>query len=391
MGLEACCDAKMQNIETFKITFHDFSFYPFAKHPLRKLFALQFNLRHIELHAMLIWKDHDIANCLQLMLDAQIVHSSLRSLIVHNFVILPSNDEAQQLKQHKTSNVVMLKSAQILGEFLIKCKNLKCFRWYFEQKFATIHTCYGIYIAFVQIYFKSSQLTEYGIEDLHLPSFPHSVKSEEQMLYAHIVSKCLRLRRLHYRGDFRMIDWKMMQTKKLRLEHLSLEYLRAPNELFTDCFVCCGESLKFLSLDTASLGGSGWYHQSDELANFVIPYFRSKCLAKLEKMEIIVKFLEEASLFAFLSKAKYLKRIRCITIIAQSFDGNLKNEDLRKYIAQFIGTGRMEFTLSIKSQFYASTKILSAVRLSENDGSRILIDREQWKRKKRNKIVADVC
>merc|ERR1740123_871692 len=183
----------------------------------------------------------------------------------------------------------------------------------------------------------------------------------------------------------------MMQTTKLNLEHLSLEYLRAPNELFTDCFVCCGESLKFLSLDTASLGGSGWYHQSDELANFVIPYFRSKCLAKLEKMEIVVKFLEEASLFAFLSKAKYLKRIKCIAIIAQSFDGNLKNEDLRKYIAQFIGTERMEFTLSIKSQFYASTKILSAVRLSENDKNRILIDREQWKRKKRNEIVADVC
>merc|ERR1719410_1202623 len=111
--------------------------------------------------------------------------------------------------------------------------------------------------------------------------------------------------------------------------------MRSTTESFTDCFLSCGQNLKSLSLDTASLAASGWYHQNDELANFIIPYFRSKSLPNLEKMSVTVKFLEESSLFSFLSKAKYLKSIRSIAVIAQSFNGNLKNEDLKKYIGQF--------------------------------------------------------
>merc|ERR1712228_634764 len=183
-----------------------------------------------------------------------------------------------------------------------------------------------------------------------------------------------------------MIDWKMMSAKSPNLENLRLDPMRSTTESFSDCFVSCGQSLKSLTIDTASLAASGWYHSDDELANFVIPYFRSKPLLNLQVMEVTVKFLDEVSLFSFLAKSKYAKCLKSIVINAQSFNGNLKNEDLRKCIAQFMGSQQFEFRLSIKSQFYASERVISVLRLSENDGFRIVIDRERWKRKKKSKM-----
>merc|ERR1712228_634662 len=97
-------------------------------------------------------------------------------------------------------------------------------------------------------------------------------------------------------------------------------------------------------------------------------------------------FLDETSLFLFLSKLKYAKRLKSISINGQSFNGILKNEDLRKYIGQFMCTHQLKFRLSIKSQFYSSERVLCVLRLSENEDYRIVIDREHWKRKKKLKM-----
>ena len=74
----------------------------------------------------------------------------------------------------------------------------------------------------------------------------------------------------------------------------------------------------------------------------------------------------------------------------RSINGNLKNEDLRKYVGQLMGTQEFEFKLSIKSQFYASERVICVLRLSENEDNRIVIDRERWKRKKKLKVKKEI-
>ena len=66
--------------------------------------------------------------------------------------------------------------------------------------------------------------------------------------------------------------------------------------------------------------------------------------------------------------------------VKRSFNGTLKNEDIRKYIGQFVGKQRFMFSLCIISQFYSSSRILKAVRLCDNKG--IEIDKSKWKKKK---------
>merc|ERR1712156_1181196 len=110
------------------LNFHDFSFSTFTVHPLKALLSQQRALKEIELMATVHWKEHDIADCLSLFLRTD-VHETLESLILHNFVIPPSKEELVALKQHR-DEMLMLRSAKVFGEFLVKCRRLRTFRWY---------------------------------------------------------------------------------------------------------------------------------------------------------------------------------------------------------------------------------------------------------------------
>eukprot|EP01084_Bolivina_argentea_P123228 218381_1 len=52
-----CVKINMRDIQQLIIKFHDFSFYSFNQHPLKRLFKLQRNLSKIELNAMINWKE----------------------------------------------------------------------------------------------------------------------------------------------------------------------------------------------------------------------------------------------------------------------------------------------------------------------------------------------
>ena len=310
--LSECFKCSMRHVERLRIlNFHDFSFYSFTDHPLRALLAQQAALREIELMATVNWKEHDIADCVSLFLRTDI-HETLQSLILHNFVITPSKEELSALRDGDGS--MMLRSAKVFGEFLVKCGCLRTFRWYTDH----IHrqyTCHGIQSAFCGIYLPSLAGNGGGIEDLHLPSFPLSYQEEERALYRDLVHK-LKLKRLHFRGDLSIMDWRAMGRHSESMEHLHLNPSRTTNESFTACFTECGASLKYLVIDTMTMASSGWY-QNDELTNFILPYFRGRYLKNIQQIDVTVKFLEEGSLFSFLLKCKCARSLQKLTINAQ--------------------------------------------------------------------------
>jgi len=273
---------------------------------------------------------------------------------------------------------MMLRSAKVFGQFLVKCTGLRTLRW-FTEHIHRQYTCHGIATAFCGIYLPSLSASKCnGIEDVHLPPFPLSYRNEERVLYREMVSR-LKLKRLHFRGDLSIMDWKAMGACSERLEYLHLNPSRTTNESFTECFTECGGNLKYLKVELAAVSSSGWY-QNDELTNFILPYFRGKYLKHIQQIDITVKFLEEKSLFSFLLKCKYAHSLQRLTINAQSFNGTMRNEDIRKYIGQFVGNQQFEFTLIIQSQFYPSRRVLNVCRLSGNKG--IDIDKESWKSKR---------
>eukprot|EP01084_Bolivina_argentea_P157146 273852_1 len=59
--LNKCCKINMRDIKMFHIRFHDFSFYSFNKHPLKRLLIKQRCLCKLQLNAILHWKEHDIS------------------------------------------------------------------------------------------------------------------------------------------------------------------------------------------------------------------------------------------------------------------------------------------------------------------------------------------
>ena len=66
----------------------------------------------------------------------------------------------------------------------------------------------------------------------------------------------------------------------------------------------------------------------------------------------------------------------------------LKSDDIKKYIGQFMTNEQLIFSVTIKSQFYSSKRVLIAIR--SNDEKEIRIDKSKWKKKKAKFKNADV-
>mmetsp|Transcript_41365 Transcript_41365/g.68067 ORF Transcript_41365/g.68067 Transcript_41365/m.68067 type:complete len:838 (-) Transcript_41365:112-2625(-) len=426
-----CCQSavcRMRDVHQLSAPFHES-----CRPPLLRFLTQQRHLVALELNAIDHWKPHDIEHCITLLMSSGVA-DTVQSFIVHNFVMIPSTQELLQLTTqqqhqqpqqqlsstapiviahsnahdvdlmssawnqyhslqsmmdmlHSAGDLVLMKSAKILGEFLIHCHaRLHTFRWHLGQSSNLKHTCYGIYVAFIGVYFKylqEQQIEFGGIRDLQLPSFPALYRQKEVLLYRHIVQR-FRLTRFQFCGDLSVVDWKTLGATSDELSQLYVAPTRSPNESFTHCFTQCGQKLRYLCIDTEGVASAG-YFQNDEVTDFITPYFRAKALHNLQRMHINVKYLEEHSMYTFLSKCKSASSLKHLSINAQSLkmmNGSLRNDDLRKYVAQFVGSQQITFTISVQSQFYSARRVLLITRLPNNDG--IDIDKTQWK--KQNKI-----
>jgi len=351
---------------------HDFDF---TSDTLQRLFAMQRHLESIELFMVAHDKRHDVTDCLTLLLRAAesgSVQHTLKRLVLTNFSITERTET---------------ESVSVLAAFVSQFTELRVLRWGMQGAASSRETCLAIRSAFTETTLKHSQITE-----LELPPFLPSLRSSEEALYA-VIASTLRLRKLYYSGDVSVVDWARVGAVSTELERLELSPSRTTNGTLTQCLSECGRSLRYLAIDTKRLATLGFLSQqmsapSDELSNFVIPYFRAGELTHIEHIDMTVRFLEESSLFTFLSRLRAMRSLKRLTMSAQSFRGTMNDHDIRKHIGQFVGAQQFSFTLVITSQFVAARRVLTVCRLSEHKGSAVEIDKVQWVR---SNVGLSVC